>query len=247
MQSENAPSSGQGPKASTRWSSLFRKKGTKSIPSDQPSRPEQPASSTSACRLETFETITVRKFIDCYLSGDRSILIIEGAADPETLDDAWLAIYSAYCSGIGNSELSALITRAKQAAVLRSKITRVSLAVEFARRIVAQEVIDVFLDYGISLDLSTSPDAYQTQLDNIIGRLQPEISRLQALEAQPGTDQHEPTEQDFRDVLFEIGKFQGFAAPHSMLLIDYTTALRKLQEYIQHQTNPVKNGRRALR
>lgn len=169
--------------------------------------------------------------------------------EPDALEDHWTAIYSEYCEAIGGIQLAAMKQRVRSANRISSRLERLHALIDVARYIVADEIISALaaepeLKLNAAQLASADEGEYHRQLDAMIGKLRPEQLKLSALaKNEAKSDNKLPEESDFDDCRFEIGKYAGYGMPDTVLLKDYCTGLRKLQEHIQKLSKPKGHGK----
>jgi hypothetical protein len=192
------------------------------------------------------------------LEGDLKALIIEGEPDQCSLDDAWLTIYSDYCNLRGGVQILALIQRCKAIAVLSSKIDRVSVLVQAARRVVSDELIAAIGAEGYRLEaarMKSADDAdYIKAVDAVAAKLKSDKLRLEQMLADrdkpkkgvPVEDQRKEESEHFTDEIVAVEEMLKIAIDEDRTTVEkYCGYIRRLQKQIAHIEKVNSHGRRT--
>lgn len=185
-------------------------------------RDVQQVSSRPTALYRSCDQLPLDKFINCYVDGDLSSLIIHGEYSPEQLSDQWEDILLEYVELSASAESLYSIRIQSEINLLHDKVTRVQEVIFMLSPAMflllggrENELVDILRYYGFKQTINFKSD-YTRVLTAIDTRLAPFKTRLESrineytdyLKAQTTG---KPTRKVFDTNLVRMSRFQGYA------------------------------------
>lgn len=202
---------------------------------------------TNTWSIYSFKTLTFRDYKTCLIDKDLSVLVISGEVPHETLIEKWEEIQEEVSMSLGGDMLT-MIKRVHLIETLNSKITRLSstLLVFIDRpNIELSEVFEIEGWYYDRNKIKQQVEAgdikpYVSYIRNKIGNLQFKLEG-ELGKGKSDKEEIEPTHDMYADLMAEIRKFEGWAVPDTISILEFCNHYKRLLKHLE------RNGNRANR
>jgi hypothetical protein len=165
------------------------------------------------------------------------IRIVTGQVDPPV---NWETIYSEYSEISASSSINKTLDLAIQITYLTNRINIVQSIVERLHIRKNQDAIDLLIEMGFYFDFEDLGGDLQRVLTKLKGD-EVKLNRYKSEYSESGNGE-KATEQDWYEILSELGKFQGYAVnPNKTTVSEYCALEKRFRMHIEYLKSKERN------